>query len=61
MSVAGAGMRRSDPAEDYYRESLHRERIGRGTMRVIFEPLYFIARLTALVPLCALGANPGLT
>jgi hypothetical protein len=43
-----------------YRESLPRERsecFGHGTTHVIFEPLDFIARLAALVPLCPLGAN----
>jgi hypothetical protein len=39
--VAGAGMRRSDPAEDA---------VPRRQTHVIFEPLDFIARLAALVP-----------
>ena len=43
-----------------YRESLPRERsecFGHGTTHVIFEPLDFIARLAALVPLGPLGAS----
>jgi len=41
MSVAGAGMRRSAPAQDACRDV---------TTHVIFEPLDYIVRLAALVP-----------